>query len=95
MWTALCFLIVVVVITPICLINFCSQVSNNNIIIIQIILLYKFFVGLFDLADSYCEAQLKEVCAELIWQQVSVENVAMLIAMATKYKTEVYMCHPW
>lgn len=46
-------------------------------------------VGLLDLADSYCEVRLKEVCEELIWQQVSVENVAMLIARATKYKIEV------
>lgn len=49
------------------------------------------FAGLLDLADSYCESQLKQKCEMLIWQQVSIENVAMLIAMATKYKTEVQL----
>ena len=47
------------------------------------------FAGLLDLADSYCELQLKQKCEVLIWQQVSIENVAMLIAMTTKYKTKV------
>ena len=46
-------------------------------------------VGLLDLADSYCEAQLKQKCELIILQHVTVDNVAMLIAMATKYKTEV------
>lgn len=45
--------------------------------------------GLLDLAEAYCESQLKGKCELAIQQQVSVDNVAMVIAMATKYKTEV------
>lgn len=45
--------------------------------------------GLLDLADSYCEAELKNICCRLIWQRVTVDNVATLVAIATKYKVEV------
>ena len=46
-------------------------------------------VGLLDLADSYCEKQLKRTCERLLWQSVSIDNVTSLIAVAYKYKAEV------
>ena len=47
--------------------------------------------GLLDLADSYCEKQLKRICERLLWQSVSIDNVASLIAVADKYKAGVCM----
>ena len=42
------------------------------------------FVGLLDLANSYCEQQLKRRCERIIKQGITVENVAMLYATAIK-----------
>lgn len=42
-------------------------------------------IGLLDLANSYCEAQLKRRCEGLIRQGITVENVAMLYATAIKF----------
>ena len=42
-------------------------------------------IGLLDLANSYCEANLKRRCEELIMQGITVENAAMLYATAIKY----------
>ena len=41
------------------------------------------------MADSYCEKQLKRMCERLLWQSVSIDNVASLITVAHKYKAEV------
>jgi RCC1 and BTB domain-containing protein len=43
-------------------------------------------VGLLDLANSYCEQQLKKRCERIIKQGISVDNVAMLYATAIKYQ---------
>lgn len=44
------------------------------------------FLGLLDLANSYCEQQLKRRCERIIKQGITVENVAMLYATAIKYQ---------
>lgn len=49
--------------------------------------------GLLDLADSYCEKQLKKICERLLWQRVSIDNVMSLITVAYKYKAEVCVTH--
>ncbi|GFT24725.1 RCC1 and BTB domain-containing protein 1 [Trichonephila clavipes] len=41
--------------------------------------------GLLDLANSYCEVQLKKHCECIIKHGITVENVAMLYAAAIKY----------
>ena len=45
--------------------------------------------GLLDLADSYCESQLRRRCERLLRLRVSYGNVATLMAVAIKYKAEV------
>jgi len=45
-------------------------------------------IGLLDLANSYCEAQLKRHCEFLIRQQITVENVALLYATALRYQAK-------
>jgi hypothetical protein len=61
-------------------------------------------LGLLDLANSYCEQQLKKRCERIIKQGISVENVAMLYATAIKYQVRekhlsrqrghaLYHCH--
>jgi hypothetical protein len=47
------------------------------------------FPGLLELADSYCEKELKKQCEKLIWQSVTVSNVALLMTVASKYQTSV------
>lgn len=46
-------------------------------------------IGVLELADSYCEKDLKKQCEKLIWQSVTVDNVATLMTLASKYKTSV------
>ena len=48
-------------------------------------------LGLLDLADSYCEIELKKRCERLLCQRVSTDNVAVFLAVAPKYKAEVYV----
>ena len=43
-------------------------------------------IGLLDLANSYCEQQLKRRCERIIRQGITVDNVAMLYATAIKYQ---------
>ena len=43
-------------------------------------------IGLLDLANSYCELQLKRRCERIIRQGITVDNVAMLYATAIKYQ---------
>ena len=45
--------------------------------------------GLLDLANAYCENQLKRHCERIIKQGISVENAAMLYAAAIKYEARV------
>ena len=45
-------------------------------------------IGLLDLANSYCELQLKRRCERIIRQGITVDNVAMLYATAIKYQAE-------
>ena len=47
---------------------------------------YDIFLGLLDLANSYCEQQLKRRCERIIRQGITVDNVAMLYATAIKYQ---------
>ncbi|KAH9370610.1 hypothetical protein HPB48_010727 [Haemaphysalis longicornis] len=46
-------------------------------------------IGLLDLANSYCEAQLKRHCERIIMHGVLVDNVAMLYAAAIKFEAKV------
>lgn len=46
-------------------------------------------LGLLDLANAYCETELKARCQQLIRQSVSVENVAVLYSTANKYEAHV------
>lgn len=50
---------------------------------------FVFFVGLLDLADSYCEERLKKLCENIIRKSISVDNVALLLAAAIKYNAKV------
>ena len=43
-------------------------------------------IGVLDLANSYCEQQLKRRCERIIRQGITVDNVAMLYATAIKYQ---------
>jgi len=45
-------------------------------------------IGLLDLANSYCEQQLKRRCERIIRQGITVHNVAMLYATAIKYQAQ-------
>lgn len=45
-------------------------------------------LGLLDLANAYCESELKSRCQQLIRQSVSVENVATLYATGMKYEAQ-------
>lgn len=48
-----------------------------------------FALGLLDLANAYCETDLKTRCQHLIRQSVSVDNVASLYATGMKYEALV------
>ena len=50
---------------------------------------YYFMLGLLDLANSYCETQLKRQCERIIKQGITVDNSAMLLAAAIKYEAAV------
>lgn len=43
-------------------------------------------IGLLDLAESYCETELKRQCKRIIKQGITVESAAMLLAAAIEYK---------
>ncbi|XP_054155256.1 RCC1 and BTB domain-containing protein 1-like [Oppia nitens] len=45
-------------------------------------------VELYDLANSYCEDDLKEKCAQIIKNQISVQNAITLYASAVKYNSQ-------
>ena len=47
------------------------------------------FLGLLDLANSYCESQLKRLCERVIKQGITIDNAAMLYAAAIKYEAKV------
>ena len=49
-------------------------------------------IGLLDLANSYCEQQLKRRCERIIRQGITVDNVAMLYATAIKYQVTESIC---
>ena len=42
-------------------------------------------IALLNLADSYCETRLKRLCENVIKKGISIENVATLLAAATKF----------
>ncbi len=42
-------------------------------------------IGLLDLANSYCEDLLKEKCADIIRNGITVENAVMLYAAALRF----------
>lgn len=48
-----------------------------------------FVLGLLDLANSYCEKQLKRLCERTIKQGITVDNAAMLYAAALTYEAKV------
>lgn len=43
-------------------------------------------IGVLDLANSYCETQLKRLCEGIIKQGITVDNAVMLFAAAVKYE---------
>lgn len=45
--------------------------------------------GLLDLANSYCEDELKSKCTELIRRGISVDNAVMFYAAALKFGSSV------
>jgi len=45
-------------------------------------------ISLLDLANSYCETQLKCLCERIIKQGITVDNAAMLLAAALKYEAQ-------
>lgn len=47
--------------------------------------------GLLDLANAYCETELKARCQHLIRQSVNTENVAVLFATGLKYEAQVLL----
>ena len=46
-------------------------------------------VGLLDLANAYCEPQLKRLSEMIIKNGITVQNAIMLLAAALKYDAEV------
>lgn len=67
---------------------FCNILIGCDYFVINFNLQSK-FTGLLDLANSYCEAQLKKHCECIIKHGITVENVAMLYAAAIKYAAKV------
>ncbi|GAB6029092.1 RCC1 and BTB domain-containing protein 2 [Chamberlinius hualienensis] len=45
-------------------------------------------IGLLDLANSYCEYQLKRQCQQMIKRGITVENAALLYAASIKYEAK-------
>ncbi|XP_074657559.1 RCC1 and BTB domain-containing protein 1-like [Tubulanus polymorphus] len=45
-------------------------------------------IGLLDLANAYCEDQLKRLCERIIKQGITIDNAAMLYAAAVKYQAK-------
>ena len=72
------------------------RITGRRIVLYRAFLLYLYTdtvdlppedaIGLLDLANSYCELQLKRMCERIIRQGITVENVAMLYATAIKYQ---------
>ena len=46
-------------------------------------------LGLLDLANAYCEPQLKRLSEMIIKNGITVQNAIMLLAAALKYDAEV------
>ena len=46
-------------------------------------------IGLLELANAYCELELKSRCQQLIRQGANVDNIAALYAISLKYDTQV------
>lgn len=49
----------------------------------------RLLTGVLDLANSYCETQLKRLCEGIIKQGITVDNAVMLFAAAVKYEAAV------
>ena len=47
------------------------------------------YIGLLDLATSYCENELQLQCQKLIKDGINEENAALLFAAAIKYEADV------
>lgn len=52
-----------------------------------------FFAGLLDLANAYCEVQLKRLSEIIIKSGITVQNAIMLLAAALKYDAEVSLLY--
>lgn len=48
-----------------------------------------FVAGLLDLANAYCEPDLKSRCQHLMRQSVNIDNVAILYETALRYEAQV------
>ena len=58
-------------------------------LVIMIALLLLCFSELLDLANAYCEQQLKELCEQILKHGVNVDNVATLYSTAITHQSEV------
>ena len=45
---------------------------------------------LLEIADRYCESELKSECEQVLIRQISVENVLALYSLGLRYQTKVY-----
>lgn len=69
----------------------CQSLCFLGIFICLYYVLTAFFIfsGLLDLANSYCEIQLKKLCEKIIKEGITIDNAAMLMAAAIKYEAMV------
>ncbi len=76
------FLFIILHVNILTLRKACKCFNFYNIIIL-------FFTGLLDLANAYCEPQLKRLSEMIIKNGITVQNAIMLLAAALKYDAEV------
>ena len=49
-------------------------------------------IGLLELADCYCESDLKQYCEEILTDNITVENVIQLYTLAVHHQAKVRIC---
>ena len=69
--------------------NYCKFKVQYQFCVKYKLLYLTLSAGVLELADSYCEKELKKRCEKLIWQNVTTDNVATLMTVASKYRTNV------
>lgn len=70
------------------------DITSRNIKVASITL-RRTLSGLLDLANAYCEQQLKRHCEQIIKRGITIDNSAILYAAAIKYEAKVrnYFTH--